>query len=81
MLDNILQVILTKLNRALIKHFSLRLMVNVSDMVQECPTLMRKTLINMSNVVKKTFREHFNRDEIIFVEHDDEAIWLISFMV
>lgn len=74
MLDNILQVILTKLNRALIKHFSLRLMVNVSDMVQECPTLMRKTLINMSNVVKKTFREHFNRDEIIFVEHDDEAI-------
>ncbi len=35
MLDNILQVILTKLNRALIKHFSLRLMVNVSDMVQE----------------------------------------------
>ncbi len=61
MFGSIPQAILTSFCWALI-NILIILMVNMS--VQTCPALIRKLLVNMSDVVKNTFRKHWKLMEI-----------------
>ncbi len=68
---SILPVILTSFSQTLINTSTI-FRVKILNVLQKCPALIRKMLVNMSDVVK-TFHEHlwiFNKFPLAFRNHD-----------